>query len=60
MGLFYYFLLGLSWVAVCIVLGLYINARGFAGKKHHVIGLKTIFISYLIGVSMLVAIIVFL
>lgn len=55
----YYILLGLFWVIVCLGLGLYINAKGFNEKNHHIFGLKTIFISYLIGVFMLFAIIVF-
>lgn len=59
MGLFYYILLGLFWVVVCIGLGLYIHARGFKGKNHHVFGLKTVFISYIIGVIMLFSIIAF-
>jgi hypothetical protein len=59
MDLIYYILLGLFWIVVCIALGLYINAKGFRGKNHHIFGLKTIFISYLIGVFMLFAIILF-
>ncbi len=58
MELFRYVLIGVFWVITCICLGLYINAIGFKGKKHHVFGLKTIFISYLIGIFMLFAAIV--
>jgi len=54
-----YILLGLFWIIVCIGLGVYINARGFKGKNHHVIGLTSIFISYIVGIFMLFAIIIF-
>jgi hypothetical protein len=54
-----YILLGLFWIIVCIGLGVYINARGFKGKNHHVIGLTSIFIFYIVGIFMLFAIIVF-
>ncbi len=59
MELFYYILLGLFWIVVCVGLGFYINGKGFSGKKHHVFGLATIFISYIFGICMLFAIIVF-
>lgn len=56
---FYYILLGLFWIIVCVGLGLYINGKGFLGKKQHTLGLKSIVVSYLIGICMLFAIIVF-
>ncbi len=59
MELYYYILLGLFWIVICIGLGRYIHARGFKGKNHHVFGLKTIFISYVIGIIMLFGIIAF-
>lgn len=59
MALFYYILIGLFWIVVCIGLGLYINAKGFSGKNHHVFGLRTIFVSYLVGIFMLAAILIF-
>lgn len=59
MELQYYILLGLFWIVICIGLGGYIHARGFKGKNHHVFGLKTIFISYVIGIIMLFGIIAF-
>jgi hypothetical protein len=59
MSFIYYILLGLFWILICIGLGMYINAIGFSKKNHHVIGLKGIFISYIVGILMLLAIIVF-
>jgi hypothetical protein len=59
MSFFNYILLGIFWIIICIGLGVYINARAFKGKNHHVIGLTSIFIFYIIGVFMLFAIIVF-
>ena len=59
MDLIYYILIGLLWIVVCIGLGFYINAKGFRGKNHHIFGLKTVFISYLIGVIMLFTIIIY-
>ena len=58
MSFVYYILLGLLWIITCIGLGIYINAIGFKGKSHHVIGLTSIFISYIIGIFMLLAIII--
>lgn len=54
-----YIFLGLFWIIVCIALGIYINARGFKGKNHHVFGLTSIFVFYIVGVFMLFAIIIF-
>jgi hypothetical protein len=59
MDLFYYILLGLFWIVVCIGLGLYINGKGFSGRKHHTFGLKSIVVSYIIGICMLFTIIIF-
>jgi hypothetical protein len=59
MSFVYYILLGILWIIACIGLGMYINARGFKGKNHHVIGLTSIFIFYIVGIFMLFAIIVF-
>lgn len=59
MELFYYILLGLFWIIACIGLGLYINGKIFVGNRQYSVGLKSIVVSYVIGISMLVAIIVF-
>lgn len=59
MSFVYYILLGILWIITCIGLGMYINARGFKAKNHHVIGLTSIFIFYIVGVFMLFAIIIF-
>lgn len=58
MSFVYYILLGMLWIITCIGLGMYINAIGFKEKSHHVIGLTSIFISYIIGIFMLLAIII--
>ena len=53
-----YILIGLLWVVVCIGLGLYINSIGIKQKSQYVIGLTSIFISYIVGVFMLFVIII--
>ena len=53
MGITIYILLGVLWVAACLVLGMYITARSLSGRKHYRTGLKTILISYLLGLCML-------
>lgn len=48
-----YIFLAILWILVCIGLGIYITGTGLSAKKQYSIGLKTIFISYLLGVCML-------
>ncbi len=48
-----YLLMALGWVVVSAGLGAYIRGRGWSGKKHYRIGLKTMLVFYFIGVSLL-------
>lgn len=48
-----YILLAILWILVCVGLGIYITGMGLSAKKQYSIGLKTIFITYLLGVCML-------
>jgi hypothetical protein len=48
-----YLSLGLLWIVACLAVGLYINGKGMSDKWHYRFGLKTIIISYLVGIFLL-------
>lgn len=54
-----YLILAIVWIVLCLSIGIYISGIGFKEKSHYTIGFATIGISYLIGVCLLVAIIIF-
>lgn len=56
---YYHYLLGIVWIVTCILLGLYVRGRSISGKTHYAIGLKAIIVSYLLGLCLLFAAIVF-
>lgn len=49
----FYLLLGVLWIATCVLLGRYIMGIGISSKKQVTIGLKAILVSYLIGIGFL-------
>lgn len=53
-----YLIFGVLWIVASILLGLYITGRGMSEKAHYGIGLKTIIISYVVGIVMLFTLIV--
>lgn len=46
-------LLTLLWIAACTAISLYILGKGMTAKQQFSLGLKSIFVSFLVGVSML-------
>ena len=58
MGIGYYLLLGLGWIATCIILGLYIIGKGISGRRHFTIGLKAILVSYVLALCFLFYIVI--
>lgn len=48
-----YILIAALWIAVCIILGIYIAGKWFSGKTQYRIGFFTIFITFLAGISFL-------
>ena len=53
MGNWLYILFGVLWVGACLLIGLYIIGKGMTDRSHFGIGLKTILISYLLGIFLL-------
>lgn len=48
-----YIILGLAWIAFCLLIGYYITSSKENSTRHFKIGLYAIGISYLLGLSLL-------
>lgn len=48
-----YILVGALWVAVCILIGIFLAGRWFSGRTQYRIGFGALFISFLAGISFL-------
>lgn len=54
-----YIVLAIAWVLLCLSIGLYINGIGLQDKLHYKIGFVAIAITYFIGISLLIGIIIY-
>lgn len=57
MGTSIYFILGLVYVFACLGIGLYISGIGVSAEQQIKLGFRTMLITFLLGVFMLIAII---
>lgn len=53
MSLHHYFILAAVWIVICIGIGIFITGKGLSKQQHYTIGLKTMLISYALGICLL-------